>query len=208
PLLYSCCAASIGRALEHVLTFREWKVDILRREGERGGVFSSGATMTQIARSAVFIGFDSLCRDNGLNPYDVLKRCALDPVVLRRRDLYVPYARFAQALSLAAAEAGNPLFGLQLSRYHDYLVLGPFGLLLAQAESFPEVLKLTQKYVHLHAQGIELSVVEQEDTLEVRYAVALRERVDLRQLLELGMGVVHRSLASLFGDAWRPVRVG
>jgi AraC-like DNA-binding protein len=163
--------------------------------------------MTQIARSAVFIGFDSLCRDNGLNPYDVLKRCALDPVVLRRRDLYVPYARFAQALSLAATESGNHLFGLQLSRYHDYLVLGPFGLLLAQAESFPEVLKLTQKYVHLHAQGIELSVVERAETLEVRYAVALRERVDQRQLLELGMGVVHRSLASLFGDVWRPRRV-
>ena len=117
------------------------------------------------------------------------------------------YARFAQVLSLAAAESGNPLFGLQLSRYHDYLVLGPFGLLLAQADSFAEVLKLTQNYVHLHAQGIQLSCIEQGETLEVRYALALSERVDCRQLLELGLGVVHRSLNSLFDSAWRPSRL-
>ncbi|WP_392603271.1 hypothetical protein [Stutzerimonas sp. CQPMC-PStu] len=60
--------------------------------------------MTQIARSAVFIGFDSLCRRHGLNPHELLRRCELDPLVLRRPDLYVPYARFAQALNLAAAE--------------------------------------------------------------------------------------------------------
>ena len=163
--------------------------------------------MTQIARSAVFIGFDRLCRDNGLNPHELLRRCGLDALVLRRHDLYVPYARFAQVLSLAAAESGNPLFGLQLSRYHDYLVLGPFGLLLAQADSFAEVLKLTQNYVHLHAQGIRLSCIEQGETLEVRYALALSERVDCRQLLELGLGVVHRSLNSLFDRAWQPSRV-
>ena len=163
--------------------------------------------MTQIARSAVFIGFEALCGANGLDPLPLLERCALDPEVLRRRDLYVPYARFGQALALAAERSGNPLFGLHLSRLHDYLIFGPFGLLLAQAESFPEVLRLTRNYVHLHAQGIELATVEQGDALEVRYSLTLREHIDTRQLLELGLGVVHRSLGSLFGEAWRPRRL-
>ena len=168
-------------------------------------VFSTGAIdMTQIARSAVFIGFDSLCRQHGLNPQSLLRRCGLDPVVLRRRDLYVPYARFAQALNLAASEASLPSFGLQLIEYHDYLVLGPFGLLLAQADNFAEVLKLTQQYVHLHAQGIALRAELESDQLRVEYHLQLQGSVDLRQLRELGLGVVQRSMATLFQADWQP----
>ncbi len=160
--------------------------------------------MTQIARSAVFIGFDSLCRRHGLNPHELLRRCELDPLVLRRPDLYVPYARFAQALNLAAAEGPAPSFGLQLSEYHDYLVFGPFGLLLAQADSFAEVLKLTQQYVHLHAQGISLHLQTQGEQLRVEYRLQLQEPVDLRQLRELGLGVTQRTMAGLFAGEWQP----
>ena len=160
--------------------------------------------MTQIARSAVFIGFDSLCRRYGLNPHELLRRCDLDPLVLRRPDLYVPYAAFARALNLAAAEGPAPSFGLQLSEYHDYLVFGPFGLLLAQADSFAEVLKLTQQYVHLHAQGISLHLETEGEQLRVEYRLQLQETVDLRQLRELGLGVMQRTMAGLFGEDWQP----
>lgn len=163
--------------------------------------------MNQIARSAVFIGFDSLCRAHGINPHQLLLDCGLDPLVLRHPDLYVPYARFAQALSLAAERGNCPDFGLRLSEHHDYLVLGPFGLLLSQAESFREVLKLTQQYVHLHAQGIILTAQQDNQHLEVNYQLQLSESVDLRQLLELGLGVVHRSMRSLFGSQWQPLRI-
>lgn len=163
--------------------------------------------MTQIARSTVFIGFDTLCRAYGVNPHQLLLECGLDPLVLRRSDLHVPYARFAQALSLAAAEGNCPTFGLQLSEYHDYLVFGPFGLLLSQADSFSEALKMTQQYVHLHAQGITLIKREEHEHLEVEYRLQLSEMVDLRQLLELGLAVVHRSMRSLFGSQWQPLAV-
>lgn len=163
--------------------------------------------MPQIARSAVFIGFDGLCRANGLDPLPLLERGGLSAELLTRQDLYVPYARFGQILTLAAERSGNPLFGLHLSRLHDYLVLGPFGLLLAQAESFAEVLRLTRSYVHLHAQGIDIEMAGQGDLLELRYSLNLRERIDGRQLLELGLGVMHYSLSSLFGRHWRPQRL-
>ena len=164
-------------------------------------------SMTQIARSAVFVGFDSLCRRYGMNAHELLRRCELDPLVLRRPDLYVPYARFAQALNLAAAEGPARNFGLQLSEYHDYLVLGPFGLLLAQADSFAEVLKLTQQYVHLHAQGISLHLERRVEQLHVEYRLQLQESVDLRQLRELGLGVMQRTMATLFGEHWQPHRL-
>lgn len=163
--------------------------------------------MSHIARSAVFIGFDKLCHEYGLNPHSLLMRCGLDPLVLRHPDLYLPYARFAQALTLAAQEGNCPDFGLRLSEHHDYLVLGPFGLLLSQAENFNEVLKLTQQYVHLHAQGISFNARQHDRHLNVEYRLELPEAADLRQLLELGLGVVHRSMRSLFGQQWHPLTV-
>lgn len=163
--------------------------------------------MPRIARSAVLVGFDNLCRDLALNPNRLLPRCGLDPLLLRRMDLYLPYARFAQALTLAAREGQCSDFGLRLSEYHDYLVLGPFGLLLSQAESFADVLKLTQQYVHLHAQGISMTPRLDSQQLQVDYCLDLQEEVDLRQLLELGVGVMHRSMRSLFGSQWQPRRV-
>src|SRR5690554_2966491 len=178
----------IGSRKAKSLTFHEYKIDISRnrRQAESASVIRRTA-MTQIARSTVFIGFDTLCRAYGVNPHQLLLECGLDPLVLRRSDLHVPYARFAQALSLAAAEGNCPTFGLQLSEYHDYLVFGPFGLLLSQADSFSEALKMTQQYVHLHAQGITLIKREEHEHLEVEYRLQLSEMVDLRQLLELGL---------------------
>lgn len=160
--------------------------------------------MVELARSAVFVGFEKLCRQNGLNPLALLQRCGIDPLVLRRPDLYVRYARVAQVLNLAAEESGNFQFGLQLSQQRDYLVFGPFGMLLSQAESFPDLVKLAQRYVHLHAQGIVLTTIEKPKELEIRYAVLLNEAVDLRQLVELGMGVVFRAIRTLIAESWAP----
>ncbi|MCJ8168447.1 AraC family transcriptional regulator ligand-binding domain-containing protein [Atopomonas sediminilitoris] len=163
--------------------------------------------MTQIARSAVLVGFEDLCRQCGVNPHQLLLRCGLDPLLLRREDLYLPYARFAELLNLASAQSGCVTFGLRLSEYHDYLVLGPFGLLLSQAASMADVLRLAQQYVHLHAQGISLSAHPCSQGLQVDYQLNLATAQPLRQLLELGIGVVQRSMSSLFQQQWQPQRV-
>lgn len=160
--------------------------------------------MTQLARSAVLIGFDSLCRQLNINPQQLMLTCGLDPLLLRRPDLYLPYGRFSHLLTLAAQQGKCPSFGLRLSEYHDYLVLGPFGLMLSQADSFLEVLKLTRQYVHLHAQGILLNMEQHQDLLKITYRLDLPDASDNRQLLELGIAVVHRSMQRLFGDDWQP----
>lgn len=159
--------------------------------------------MLERARSAVFIGFDTLCRKNLLNAHSLLQRCSIDPLVLRRNDLWVDYARVAEVLSLAAYESGNQQFGLQLSQQRDYLVFGPFGLLLSQAESFQDLLRITNKYAHLHAPGIQLQEHLLGDQVALEYRLQLSKKADLRQLIELGMGVVYRAAQALFKEAWQ-----
>lgn len=158
--------------------------------------------MAPMARSAVLIGFDSLCREKHLNPHNLMREVGLDPLLLRTPDVPLSYARFADLLTLAAAESGCPGFGRELSRHHDYLVLGPVGLLLSQAQSFSQVLELAQRYVHLHAQGIVLEArLGSQPLVEYRLELPCR---DLRQLLELGLAVLQRAMSSLFGEAWQP----
>lgn len=158
--------------------------------------------MLEPARSAVLVGFDTLCRNNQLNPHQLLNRCGIDPLVLRRTDLLVDYARIAQVLNLAAQESGNQQFGIELSLQRDYLVFGPFGLLLSQAESFQDLVRITNKYAHLHAPGIRLQAHQFDKHIALEYQLQLTSDVDLRQLLELGLGVVHRAAQALFKDAW------
>lgn len=159
--------------------------------------------MQERARSAVFIGFETLCRKNKLNAHILLKRCGIDPLVLRRSDLFVDYARVAEVLNLAAHESGNQQFAIKLSQQRDYLVFGSFGLLLSQAESFQDLLRITNKYAHLHAPGIKLQEHHLDNQVALEYQLRLSKTVDLRQLIELGMGVVYRAAQALFKEAWQ-----
>lgn len=161
----------------------------------------------QRARSAVFIGFETLCRKNQLNPHLLLQRCSIDPLVLRHNDLWVDYARVADVLNLAARESGNQQFGLQLSMQRDYLVFGPFGLLLSQAENFQDLIRITNKYAHLHAPGIQLQEHMLGDEIALEYRLQLSKNVNLRQLIELGLGVVYRAAQALFKETWQLSKV-
>lgn len=163
--------------------------------------------MQERARSAVLIGFETLCRKNHLNAHTLLQRCGIDPLVLRHTDLFIEYARVAELLSLAAAESNNQQFAIQLSQQRDYLVFGPFGLLLSQAESFADLLRITNKYAHLHAPGIQLEEHHLGDLIAVEYRLQLSKKVDLRQLIELGMGVVYRAAQALFRESWQLSKV-
>ena len=163
--------------------------------------------MQQVARSAVFIGFEQLCRKHKINPFAILKSIDLEPVVLQRHDLYIPYAKFGQCLNLAAQMSQVPTFALQLSQHHNFLILGPLGLLLSQSESCLEVLKIAQKYVHLHAQGIHIKAHIEKDTAQIIYQIQLDKLSDTRQLIELGFGVIQKTLVALFAERWRPLKI-
>lgn len=160
--------------------------------------------MRHSARSAVFIGFESLCRKHHINAHALLQECGLDPILLRRQDLLVDYARVGEVLNLAAKRSGNQQFGLALSQQRDYLVFGPFGLLLSQAESLTDLVRITNQYAHLHAPGIRLQLVEAAEEVIISYHLQLANNTDPRQLIELGVGVMYRAANLFFRDAWPP----
>lgn len=160
--------------------------------------------LPQSARSAVFVGFEALCRQHQLSAHTLLRECGLDPIVLRRQDLLVDYARVGQVLNLAAERSGHQQFGLQLSQQRDYLVFGPFGLLLSQAESVHDLVRITNQYAHLHVTGIRLHAEEKGEDVLLHYHLNLARSMDQRQLIELGVGVVFRAAQLFFAQHWQP----
>src|SRR5699024_2114372 len=157
--------------------------------------------MHHSARSAVFVGFETLCRKHQLNAHSLLRESGLDPILLRRQDLLVDYSRVGEVLNLAAQRSGNQQFGLALSQQRDYLVFGPFVLLLSQAENLADLLRTTHQYSHLHAPSIRLQLTEEDEEIIISYHLQLANTTDPRQLIELGVGVMYRAAHLFFRDA-------
>ncbi|WP_432696090.1 AraC family transcriptional regulator [Marinobacterium sp. YM272] len=149
------------------------------------------------ARSSVLTGFTELCRRHHINPMQMLARENLGPAVLRSQDLHIPYESCVRVLYHAARESGYPLFSLTLSLRHGIEALGPLGLMASQSASLGEALGVVQKYLHFHAQGVQLELVQQGSEARLIYDVRMNRNIDLTQLMELGIGRIHNVLRSL-----------
>ncbi|WP_229721812.1 AraC family transcriptional regulator [Marinobacterium nitratireducens] len=139
-------------------------------------------------RSGALTGFAELCRRYQLNPIRLLALEDLSPTVLRSYDISIPYDSLIRVLEHAATEADDPLFSLRLSLRHGIETIGPLGLLAGQCNSLAESLETFKKYVHFHAQGIEIDVKTEGNKALLTYSANVNTEVNLIQLVQLGVG--------------------
>lgn len=158
-------------------------------------------------RSSALTGFPELCRSHHLNPITLLAQEGLTPSVLRSEDLKVPYESFIRILTLAAEEANFPLFALALSQRHGIETLGPLGLLASQCPTLADSLETIQKYVHFHAQGIQLAITSEEKETRFAFSSSMECNIDLTPLMELGIGRSFNVLRSLLPAGCCPSRI-
>lgn len=158
---------------------------------------SSHNNQMQEARSSVLLGFTEHCRRHRINPMQILARENLTPAVTRSQDLRIPYRSFVRVLDHAAAESPYPLFSLTLSLRHGIEALGALGLMACQCDTLRDSLEMVRKYVHYHAQGVELELTEQNGVARLSYNVRMAEKIDLTQLMEVGIGRIFSVLKTL-----------
>lgn len=127
----------------------------------------------------------------------ILARENLTPAVIRSQDLRIPYRSFVRVLDHAAAESPYPLFSLTLSLRHGIEALGALGLMACQCETLRDSLEMVRKYVHYHAQGVELELTEKSGVARLSYNVNMAENMDLTQLMEVGIGRIYSVLKTL-----------
>ncbi|WP_201782604.1 AraC family transcriptional regulator [Pseudomonas sp. Leaf48] len=151
------------------------------------------------------MGFDDLAREGGLNPDAMLRQSGLNPRHLVDPDTPISALAVRHLLESSAAVSGIEDFGLRLARTRRLSNLGPLSVLMREAQTAREAIDSLCRYMRLVNASLLTTVEEHDDWSVVRLEVVLTEaHGSVRQVTELSMGVLYRSIAELLGPSWKP----
>ena|SRR3990167_2429952 len=158
-----------------------------------------------LLRSASLMGFDELARAGGLNPDAMLRQAGLNPRHLADPDTPISALGVCKLLEASAAASGIEDFGLRLASTRKLSNLGPLSAVMREAQTAREAIDNLCRYMRLLNASLLTRVEEYEDLSIVRLEVVLTDACGLvRQVTELSMGVLYRSIAELLGPSWKP----
>lgn len=163
--------------------------------------------MKYLVRSGSLSSFPELVEELGQKPLALLDQVDLPIRVLQEPDLYMPYQKLAELLTLAAQRCRAPDFGVRLGSRQGLDAVGALGTWLCLQPSIGDALALIQKNVGFHARGVDVSVSVDGDQISLTMSLAIAKQTDCFQLLALSMALLASSLAQLHGTNLKPTRI-
>jgi AraC-like DNA-binding protein len=164
--------------------------------------------MPRLVRAAVLNDYVEVAHSVGLDPYRMIAAHGLPPGCLRDRELRIPMATVARLLEDSAARSGRPDFALKLAERRSLSNVGALALLVREQPTIRKALEALADYIHLHSDGLRLTIEEEDEGLVViALAVDSGRPVPVRQGSELALGFIHKTLQQLLGKSWRPQTV-
>jgi AraC-like DNA-binding protein len=167
--------------------------------------------MTAMVRAGGLRGYRELVRTLGGRPDDLLRQFHIAPESLDNEDTLISLRSFAHLLEASAVRLDVPDFGLRLAAMQDIGILGPLAVAMQNAETLVDAMEFAARYLFVHSPGIAMTVSSrspsQPDFAEIRFEVLLPRLSATRQILDLGLGVIHRVLKMLAGQDYRPEEV-
>jgi AraC-like DNA-binding protein len=160
--------------------------------------------MTALVRSAALTHFSELASAYGLDARALVTAAGLPLRCLSEPDLKVPAQRVGQLLEDAAAQAGEPAFGLRLAESRRLSNLGPLALLVRDEPTLRRALEALMQHIHVHNEAVAVQVDEYGGLLAVRTEPTHEGEGSLRQATELVVGVTCRVLQIFMGAHWHP----
>ena len=158
--------------------------------------------MPRLVRSATLSGYAKVAQSVGLDPYRVVVDHGLPPACLTDPELRIPMTSVARLLENSAARSGRPDFALMLAERRSLSNIGVLALLVREQPTTRKALEALAKYMHLHSDGLRLTIREDGDLVTIGLAVDPGRLVPIRQGVELGLGFIHKSLQQLLGRSW------
>lgn len=133
-------------------------------------------------------------------PEGFLKRFRLDPQRMIEDDARMPLRSLVGVLECAALELDCPDFGLRMAEYQDLHVLGPVALIARSSATVGLALADIVQFIDYHSPGIHLDL-DRDDNGAPRLVIDIRlpGLVQQRQMIELAMGVGHKTMQLLCG---------
>lgn len=164
-------------------------------------------------RAASLEGFSELVRSYGLNPNTLLAQVGLQPAQLREPDRFIRYEDYLTTVELAAKASGDPVFGLKLSQKQSLSTLGLMGAYMSRQPSIQEALKIAEKYLYLHVEGLSLhlsqpaSTPQKEALCELRFINLSQSGADYPHKAQMTVGAIYKVLRELTGTLCRIHRI-
>lgn len=164
-------------------------------------------------RAASLEGFTELVRSYNLNPNTLLEQVGLLTSQLRQPDSFIRYEDYLATLELAAEVCDDPVFALKLSQRQGLSTLGLMGAYMSRQESVLDALKIAEKYLYLHVEGLtlHLSHIDQpasnDNQCELRFINLSQSGADYPQKAQVTVGAIHKVFQELAGPQCKIHRI-
>jgi AraC-like DNA-binding protein len=140
-----------------------------------------------LIRTGAIEGYETLIRKLGGNPIELLSEVGLSPVQLSNPNTYIEYRKLSDLLEISAAACNQPLLGVLLAQDQSSRALGDIGIFLSLHNSLRESLDTINKYIYLHARGVNLKQRLSGDYLHLELLFDINSTLGLNQLTCLSL---------------------
>ena len=167
---------------------------------DTGAVFPTRGTV----RVGYFWGLDTLVRNLGGDPLDILARRGLDARIFDDPDNTIDCIAAIDLMEYCSSALEDPLFGLHLAAIQEPGVFGCVIALAQAAPSFRQALQCLVEFIPVSASPeCELELVTTRETAQLRWRshIGLGDEV---QTYYHGLFIVHKALALIGRQHFRP----
>jgi AraC-like DNA-binding protein len=163
--------------------------------------------MVYFVRAASLTNYVDVARALQLDPYRLLREARIERAALLDPDLRIPAEAVARLLEASAAAAQADDFGLRMAQSRLLSNLGPLGLIVREQPTLRQALDAVARHLRIQNEAISLGIEESNGIVTIREDVVGRAMGAIRQGTELSLGVLYRTLHTLFGASWKPLTV-
>ena len=164
--------------------------------------------MTQLIRTTSLMGYIDLVDTLGGEPDALLRCCLLDPGKVHRLEGVVSHRAVINLLEESARALECPDFGLRLSQKQDLMILGPLAVIALNSETVDLALQQIARYMRYYAPGVRMVLVREFEPGLTRMAFELTVKAwEMRQIMDLTLGVACNAIRMLCGDDCHPYAV-
>ena len=141
-----------------------------------------------LVRSGSIDCYEQLVRELGHNPVQLMGKLGLSPAQFHNPNTYISYSGLAQLLEDTASACAEPLFGLMLACRQTSSVLGDLPVILSHQATVREALNDVNRFLYLHARGVQLEQQLVGDTLQFELVFEISSPQGLNQLVQMSTG--------------------
>lgn len=160
--------------------------------------------MVMLVRAAALTGYAALARQCGLDAPHLLRSVGLPLKVLQSPEMPVSAGKVGRLLELSALAADREDFGLTLGATREPANLGLAAVVAREAPTLRRAIVTLIRYLPLHNQVLHVRLEDLGNASLIALRFDSRDGRPIRQSVGLSMAVLHKVMARLFVDDWRP----